>query len=239
MEDKNEKTTNAQESTDPPTKCIHCGRSVGLFDYKRRTKDGIVCLSCDTTVTVNVPDFVLQSNVWAGEVVRKWINRGEVPDEQVTPNGVDLTIDKLLQQRGNVVLTKKKEDTDKGMLWAMPYRNDLVGMPGKEGWIIEPGYYTVQWAEHICIPSNAIGLLSPRSTLLRTCATVYGAVWDRGYHGIGQSGLHVFDYMILERGTALAQMCFIEASIGDKLYNGQYQNEGENVNAAKKEEEED
>lgn len=207
MEDENEKTMNTQKPTDP-------------------TRE-------DVYMRISVPDVVLQSNVWAGEVVRKWINRGKVPDEQVTPNGVDLTVNRIFKQRGNVILARKKEDSSKGALWEIPTLHNIAGLSNKEGWILDPGFYTVQWAEHICIPSNAIGLLLPRSTLVRTCATIYGAVWDRGYHGVGQSGLHLFDYMILERGTALAQMFFIEASVGDKLYDGQYQNEGEIVDASK------
>lgn len=213
MEDKNANTSNSRKPTDP----------------------------IDELITIPGTHFqaaILQENVWAGEVVKKWINHGNIPDEQVTPNGVDLTVDKVLQQRGNVVLTKEKEDinSSKGMLWKMQLKDDIVGLPGREGWILEPGYYIVQWAEHIHIPPHAIGLLSPRSTLIRTCATIYGAVWDRGYHGFGQSGLHIFDYLLLEKGTALAQMCFIEASVGGKLYDGQYQSEGENVDASEEKE---
>lgn len=212
MEDENEKTTNEPKPMAPI--------------------DGWI------STRMHIPAAILQKNVWAGEVVRAWINRGNIPDEQVTPNGVDLTAGRIFRQRGNVVLTKEKKNTHKGVLWEVPIRDDLAGLPpDSEGWILDPGYYTVEWAEHICIPPNAIGLLSPRSTLLRTCATIYGAVWDRGYHGVGQSGLHLFDYLLLERGTALAQMCFIEASAGDRLYNGQYQGLGENVNATQKEEE--
>lgn len=211
MEDKNANTSNAAKPTDPNDRLVILG--------------------------THFHDAILQQNVWAGEVVKRWINRGKVPDEQITPNGVDLTVDKIFQQRGNVVLTKSKSRTDKGTLWEVPVQNTIAGLAGKEGWVLDTGYYTVQWAEHICIPRNAIGLLSPRSTLLRTCATIYGAVWDRGYHGIGQSGLHLFDIILLERGTPLAQICFLEASIGDKVYDGQYQ--GENVDATKEEEEEE
>ena len=207
MEDKNANTSNAQKPMDP-------------------TDDGILIPG------THFHDAILQQNVWAGKVVKKWINYGEVPDERVTPNGVDLTVDIVFEQRGNVVLTKDKRDTKKGMLRALAPES-IAGLHNP-GWFLPPGYYTVRWVEHICIPHNAIGLLSPRSTLLRTCATIYGAVWDRGYRGIGESGLHVFNHLLLERGTALAQICFLEASVGDKIYDGQYQ--GENVDAAKEEE---
>lgn len=231
MEEENEKITNPQEGTVPPTKCTCCGKTIGLFQPARRTKDGVACMDCTATRIE-----VLQKNVWAGEAVAKWINRGNVLDEQIKPNGVDLIVDKVLQQRGNVILAKEKKDTRKGVLWDIPIQFNVAGLSNRGGWVLEPGYYTVQWAEYIQIPHNAIGLLSPRSTLLRTCATIYGAIWDRGYHGIGQSGLHVFDYLLLERGTPLAQMCFIGASIGNKTYNGQYQ--GENVDAPKEKEKE-
>lgn len=183
----------------------------------------------DDSVTIRIrePDLVLSTAVWSGKHMKNYINLGDIPDDRVTPNGVDLSIDKLFRQRGNVILTVNKHETDKGVLWEMTTRNNIAGLSGKEGWMVSPGYYTVQWAEHIGIPTDAIGLLLPRSTLLRTCATIYGAVWDRGYRGVGQSGFHVFDYLMLERGTPLAQMIFIKATDWGNLYDGQYQ--GENI----------
>lgn len=173
-------------------------------------------------------DLVLSTAVWSGKHMKNYFNLGDIPDDRVTPNGIDLAVDKLFHQRGNVTLRKDKKKTDKGMLWEMPIRNNISGLSGSEGWIINPGYYTIQWAEHIGIPTDAIGLLFPRSTLLRTCATIYTAVWDRGYSGVGQSGFHAFDYLILERGTPLAQMIFIKATDWGETYDGQYQ--GENIN---------
>ncbi len=185
----------------------------------------------DTKEIEIIRKYLLQKAVWSGEEISSWINNGDLHENQIQPNGIDLTIDKVFVQRGNVKLCRDKHSTDKGVLIEVePLR--IAGIK-ERGWFLESGYYTIQWAEEIQIPPNAIGLLSPRSTLLRTCATIYGAVWDKGYHGIGQSGLHIFDSVLIERGTRMAQMLFIEAAMDQTTYEGQYQ--GENIAKEKKE----
>ena len=181
-----------------------------------------------------IEKFIMQQAVWSGKRMVPFINDGELQPEQITPNGIDFTVDKVFRQMSNVVLANDDypEFTDKGSLGEMLPSDNIYGFP-PDSWFLQAGYYTIQWAEKIEVPPNCIGLLIPRSTLLRTCATVYTAVWDRGYKGIGQSGLQVFSAMGIQRGTRLAQMIFIEAVMdGSLLYEGQYQ--GENLDAKEK-----
>lgn len=173
-----------------------------------------------------IEKFVLQQAVWSGKQMVPYINDGDVKEEQITPNGIDFTIDKVFRQMGSVVLAEDKNFLDKGMLIPISPQDNIYGL-APNSWFLNAGYYTIQWKEKITIPANCIGLLIPRSTLLRTCATVYTAVWDRGYEGKGQSGLHLFEPTGIQRGTRLAQMIFIEAKMdGSLLYDGQYQHEG-------------
>lgn len=183
----------------------------------------------DAIITDDVEEiikkFLLQKAVWTGKDVSKWINQSDLHSYQIQPNGVDLTVDRIFVQRGNVILGRNEHVTNEGTLIEI----EPIPVAGLKntGWFLNAGYYTIQWAEGIQIPLSAIGLLSPRSTLLRTCATIYGAVWDRGYHGIGQSGLQIFDSMLIERFTRLAQVIFIEAMTDQSSYKVIYQ--GENI----------
>lgn len=146
-----------------------------------------------------------------------------IDHEQVQPNGIDLKVDKIFIQNLGPTLATKKEDMDPGMLVEI-IPEDITGLPlNTEGWFLEHYYYVVEWKELICIPKNAVGLLSPRSTLLRLGGTIVGAVWDRGYEGKGRSGLILGTPMIIQRGARLAQMIFIDAQEDDKVYDGQYQ----------------
>jgi len=177
-------------------------------------------------------------SVWTGKNMARWFSlpngeRMHWDSEQVQPNGIDLTVDKLFYQTTGPTLTKDKQFIDEGYLLPMT-PSDLAGLPDdSQGWFLDHFYYVVEWTEVIHIPKNAIGLVFPRSTLLRLGGTIFTAVWDRGYKGKGRSGLFAGTPMLLERGTRLGQMIFIDAQEDEQLYDGTYQ--GENLNDQEKE----
>lgn len=146
-----------------------------------------------------------------------------IDPRQIQPNGVDLTADKLFEQKKGPTFTREKKFIDPGYLLEQR-PDDLAGLPdGSKGWFLERSWYLVEWREVIVIPKNAIGLIFPRSTLLRLGGTICTAVWDRGYQGKGSSGIIVCMPMLLEWGTCLGQMIFIDAQKDEQLYDGQYQ----------------
>jgi len=174
--------------------------------------------------------------VWTGkDMVPYFRNPGTIPMEiegplrsdQVQPNGIDLRLDKIFEVWGSPSLSSDPAFTE------MPMHREIL--PGQvaglaeEGWYLDSGttkgYYLVEWLETIEIPPNAVGLISPRSTLLRMGAWMAGSVWDRGYKGKGRSGLIIKQDLLLERGVRLAQMIFMNAKEDDTLYDGQYQHE--------------
>lgn len=173
-------------------------------------------------------------SVWTGKNMAFLFSRevmNLIDNEQVQPNGIDLTVDKVFQQSQGPTLAKDKEFIDEGYLIALP-SSDLAGLPDdSKGWFLEAHYYIVEWTEVIHVPKNAIGLIFPRSTLLRLGGTICTAVWDRGYKGKGRSGLFLGVPMLLQHGTRLGQMIFIDAQEDEQLYDGTYQ--GENLNAQK------
>ena len=180
-------------------------------------------------------DMKILGPVWSGKAMKPYINEGKLDPEQIQPNGIDLTVDKIFIVIGGSVLSCVPDLNERSEL--SEYHDGHLHGLRKTGWFLSPGYYVIEWTEVVRIPDNAIGLLSPRSTLLRIGGWVCGAVWDRGYHGKGRSGLILHNHLLFEQGTRLAQMIFINATKTGETYNGQYQYEQLNKNDTAKEKE--
>ena len=137
-----------------------------------------------------------------------------VGDEQVQPNGVDLTVADVLEQ-----VEPGRVGTDGKTVGA---RESVVPDDGVFG--LDPGGYILQYAETIAVPTGHVGFLYPRSTLLRNSCMLNTAVWDAGYEGRGEGLLEVHHPIRIERGARVAQFVLAEAS-HDETYDGSYQGE--------------
>ena len=137
-----------------------------------------------------------------------------VTDEQVQPNGVDLTVADVLEQaEPGWVGTDGKTVGDREPI-----------APDGDVFRLEPGGYILQYAETISVPEGHVGFLYPRSTLLRNSCMLNTAVWDAGYEGRGEGLLEVHHPIRIERGARIAQFVLAEAS-HDDVYDGSYQGE--------------
>ncbi len=138
---------------------------------------------------------------------------------QVQPAGVDLRLDTV------------EELVEAGRL-GVGERVRPRGRPIEpvDGWYrLGPGYYRIRFLDPVAVPSSAVGLCFPRSSLLRMGASVLCAVWDPGYRGRGEALLAVFNaYGVeLERGARIAQLVFLRVGgAPGGLYEGVYQGEG-------------
>jgi len=174
--------------------------------------------------------------VWLGSEVKPFINDGDIMDEAVQKNGIDLTIDKIIQLMGCPSFSHNKDYEERCVHMEIEPQS-ITGLDSP-GWNLGPGEYVIQWNEKIKIPTLAIGLLLPRSSMLRNGITINGAVWDRGYEGKGQSLMIVgSNGVLIERFYRAAQMIFIGAIDDGESYEGQYQ--GENLYVEEKEENKD
>jgi dUTP pyrophosphatase len=99
-----------------------------------------------------------------------------------------------------------------------------------EGWIhLEPGPYLVTYSERVNVPRDLIAIGRPRSSLMRSGATIESAVWDAGYSGRGQGLLVVFNPngLRLKKGARIIQLVFYQLSEEvQEGYGGIYQDEG-------------
>jgi len=139
---------------------------------------------------------------------------GGVHDEQVQPNGVDLTLGAVYEQvspgrigqDGKSVGERSEIDPDDGV------------------YALDRGGYVVEYADRVVIPDGHVGFLYPRSSLLRNSCMLDTAVWDAGYEGRGEGLLEVHHPIELERGARIAQLVLAEAA-HEGTYEGSYQQE--------------
>ncbi len=153
--------------------------------------------------------------IWSGREVSNFIKN--IGKKNIQPCGVDLTV-------GNLYSFSSIGELRKGGV-KLPEYTELESINNL--WTLSQGSYIVRYEQIIEIPPNAVGLVLPRSSLLRMGATIYTAVWDPGYRGKGVSLLQVFNShgIILEKGARISQLIFLKAE-AKETYSGKYQNEG-------------
>jgi len=158
-------------------------------------------------------------------------------DEQVQPNGVDLTVEAVFEQveTGRIARDGKRigereemepdaEAQSASSPASTPSRqDDDAGVPTFH---LSPGGYVARYGETISIPEGHVGFVLPRSSLMRNSAMLHTAVWDAGYTGRGEGLLEVNRDLELEQGARIAQLVFARAD-HEETYDGAYQ--GENI----------
>lgn len=150
-------------------------------------------------------------------LISGWINL----DFQLQPAGFDLTLKEVRKFKtpgqidfGNV--RRKVSETE-----PLPFDED--------GLLLLPqGTYLVIFNEELCLPPNIAAIARPRSSLLRSGATVETAVWDPGYRGRSRALLMVCNSagITLEKNARIVQLVFMEVNSSLKEgYGGIYQGE--------------
>ena len=154
--------------------------------------------------------------VRSGEFVAQFIDDGDVSDDKIQPNGVDLSIGKIERIRG-IPLVKDGE-YDKGIREEIPPNdNGLVN--------INLGGFVVTYDEKIEIPPDCVGYVFPRSRLPRCGLFLTTAMWDAGYEGKGEGMLMSMTKLKIEHDMNVAQIAFLDADEADKTYDGSHQHE--------------
>ncbi len=143
-------------------------------------------------------------------------------DEQVQPNGIDLTLREvaLLQSAGRIAVKN-----DQRLV------SDLapLAFDGLGNIDLVPCAYIITYNEIVHLPRNIMALARPRSSLLRCGVTVGTAVWDAGYSGRSQSLMVVYNTqgIRLQRNARIVQLFFLQLTHETEGYQGVYQ--GENI----------
>ncbi|MDZ7745130.1 MAG: deoxyuridine 5'-triphosphate nucleotidohydrolase [Halobacteriales archaeon] len=184
----------------PVVVCSIAGRGCGGGKRRRCDRHGFASRSASRTMYES------------GRYVAKQLE--PVTDEQIQPNGVDLTLAAVERQTepgridtdGKTVGARETVDPDDGV-----YR-------------LEPGAYVARYGETIAVPDEHVGFVYPRSSLLRNSCMLNTAVWDAGYEGRGEGLLQVGHTVELAEGARIAQFVLAEAD-HEGRYDGTYQGE--------------
>ena len=141
-------------------------------------------------------------------------------DEQLQPNGFDLTLREiaLLESSGKIAV----RDTER----RLPELARLA-FDGLDFVDLATGIYSITYNEIVHLPKNVMALARPRSSLLRCGVTVGTAVWDAGYSGRSQSLLVVYNPwgFRLQRNSRIVQLVFLWLAQETEAYQGVYQHE--------------
>ncbi len=141
-------------------------------------------------------------------------------EEQVQPNGVDLTLREvaLLQSSGKIAV----KDSQRLV-------SDLTPLVfnGLDFIDLMAGVYIITYNEIVHLPRNVMALATPRSSLLRCGVTINTAVWDAGYSGRSQSLMVVYNPQgfCLQRNARVLQLVFFQLTQETEGYQGAYQRE--------------
>lgn len=143
-------------------------------------------------------------------------------EEQVQPNGIDLTLREvaLLQSPGRIAV----KDSQRLVSDLAPLVFDGLGFIE-----LMAGAYLITYNEIVHLPRNITALATPRSSLLRCGVTINTAVWDAGYSGRSQSLLIIYNPQgfRLQRNARILQLVFFQLTGETDGYQGTYQ--GENI----------
>ena len=138
-------------------------------------------------------------------------------DDQRQHNGIDLTVDGIAEPAEPGRIGRE----DKTVAERRPVEPAADG----EAHHLSPGGYVVTYGERIAVPEGHLGLVLPRSSLLRNGCTLETAVWDTGYEGVGEGLLQVAHEIEIEPGARIGQFVLAEADHAG-TYAGDYQGEG-------------
>lgn len=141
-------------------------------------------------------------------------------EEQIQPNGIDLTIDSIWQLAGHGCLGQRDE------LRVLPAYTEV--RPAGEGvYALSPSSYIVRLREIVDLPTDLMAFGRPRSSVLRCGVSIHTGVWDAGYMGRSETLMVVQNQagFRVQRGTRILQLVFCRLNEQTVAYDGVYQRE--------------
>ena len=142
-------------------------------------------------------------------------------DEQIQPNGFDLTL--------NCVATLETA----GRVGEIPNDRKVSETSNlsfdEENWLHLPtGSFLITFNEIVSLPLNLMALGRPRSSLLRSGVAIHTAVWDAGYTGRSQALINVYhpNGYDMQKNARVMQLVFMLLDAPTQQeYDGVYQHE--------------
>ena len=144
-------------------------------------------------------------------------------DQQLQPNGFDLTLAELHRHAGMGVVGTSNAERRLTELTPVVFDDDGFTT-------LAPGAYHVLYNETVALPLDVMALGRPRSSLNRVGVTIHTAVWDAGYEGRSTSLMQVLNpagFRVARDARVMQLVFFSLRSPAAQGYAGVYQ--GENI----------
>ena len=148
-------------------------------------------------------------------------------DVQLTPNGFDLTVEKVSEfdTAGALDFSNKERKVPEGRE-IPPHKENPQDKFG--WWNLKKGAYKIRTNETISLPKDLIAVSFPRTSLLRMGGFTQNGVWDAGFRGKGEFILLVENPhgIRLKQNARINQIIFTKINETERGYDGIY-SEGE------------
>ena len=106
-------------------------------------------------------------------------------ETQLQPASFDLTLDEIYLLTSSASIDFTNEERKLPNYKKIEFNNDWIEL--------NQGIYLISFNEIVNIPNDLIAFVRPRSTLVRSCATIFSSLWDPGYSGKSNSLLVVLN----------------------------------------------
>lgn len=159
----------------------------------------------------------------ADEIVEKGLLTDPLGFGEKAQIGYDLTICKITQMRPGAVIGRKKNKIP-------PYEEIqlihgcILNEEAVEYWHLFPGIYSLTFDQFCKLDSNHHARIVNRSSVQRAGGLIMSGVFDPGFQSQIGATLYVFEDIVIELHSRLAQFVVYE-NHASELYNGQYQGE--------------
>ncbi len=152
-------------------------------------------------------------------------------EQQIQPNGVDLTVASLWSLDGAGSIGMDNRDR------VLPSLTELTW--DRDGWLdLARGPYLARLHEIVELPTDLMALGQARSSLLRSGVAIHNAVWDAGYIGRSEVLLVVCNDhgFRVQRDARILQLVFCRLAAPTTRYVGRFQGENLGLHGANVEE---
>ncbi len=139
-------------------------------------------------------------------------------DTQITPNGMDISLSSISKFKGEGTIDFSNKER------IMPEFEEILFIDN--GVFLPKGAYKLKSNEILNFPKDMIGIMRPRSTLLRMGATVDTGVIDAGFSGHLEFLLIVENQngIKIKKDARVVQLLFLKMKETEKGYDGIYKN---------------
>ena len=135
-------------------------------------------------------------------------------DKQLTPNGFDLTVEQIFKFAGKGQIGFTNEDRILPQLTEIIWENNSIDL--------SKGSYKIRSNKILNMPLDLVAIAMPRSSLLRSGATVTTGIWDAGFEGKSEFLLNVYNEagFCVKKNARLIQLLFMSTLAVKKGYAG-------------------